>query len=63
MRLTLCLYFKQKWPGNIFTGKNRCVRKVTIKAMNELRSEIARQERVMTLLRHPYLTEVSITFT
>lgn len=62
MRLTALLFFQQKWAGNIYTGKNRYVKKVTLKAMNQLREEYARQEQVMFLLRYPYLTTVRIHF-
>lgn len=58
MRLTVLCLFKQKWPGNIFTGKNRYVPKVTHKAMEQMRTEYARQEQVMLLLRHSYLSKV-----
>lgn len=59
MRLTQLLFFKQKWPGNIYTGKKRCVKKVTFKDMVKLRDEYDRQVKVMTLLKHPYLTKVN----
>lgn len=57
MRLTALCFFKQKWAGNIYTGKYRHVRKVTHKAMEAIRVEFARQEKVMSLLRHPYLSQ------
>lgn len=62
MRLTALCFFKQKWAGNIHTGKYRYVPKVTLKAMNIVRAEYARQEKVMALLRHPYLTKVFILY-
>lgn len=62
MRLNTILLFKQKFPGNIYTGRDRFVKKVTFKAMVQLRDEFDRQERVMAHLRHPYLTQVLITF-
>lgn len=59
MRLTTLCFFKQLYKGSMFHGKKRHVKKVTFKAMEELRAEYARQEKIMTLLKHPYLSLVS----
>ena len=59
MRLTLINLFKKTVPGHIFRGKRRLVKPVSLKAMETLRNEYDRQEKIMLLLRHPYLTVVS----
>lgn len=59
MRLSFVCLFKKTVPGNIFRGKNRLVKPVTYSAMEHLRQEFDRQDKVMELLRYPYLTRVS----
>lgn len=59
MRLTLINLFKDTVPGHIFRGKRRLVKPVSRKAMETLQREYEREEKVMLLLRHPYLTVVS----
>jgi len=59
MRLTLINMFKKTVPGHIFRGKRRLVKPVSQRAMDTLTREYERQEQVMLLLRHPYLTLVS----
>ncbi|XP_016939037.1 large ribosomal subunit protein mL63 [Drosophila suzukii] len=56
MRLTLINMFKKTVPGHIFRGKRRLVKPVSQRAMDTLTREYERQEQVMLLLRHPYLT-------
>ncbi|KAH8321164.1 large ribosomal subunit protein mL63 [Drosophila bipectinata] len=56
MQLTLINFFKKTVPGHIFRGKRRLVKPVSKKAMDTLTREYERQEQVMLLLRHPYLT-------
>lgn len=60
MRLTLINLFKDTVPGHIFRGKRRLVKRVSIRAMETLKREFERQEKIMLLLRHPYLTVVCI---
>lgn len=60
MRLTLINLFKRTVPGHIFRGKDRLVKKVTKKVMNQLTLDYERTEENMLYLRHPYLTLVSI---
>lgn len=59
MHLTLINFFKKTVPGHIFRGKRRLVKPVSRRAMDTLRREYEREEQVMLLLRHPYLTVVS----
>ncbi|KAI9590346.1 ribosomal protein 63, mitochondrial [Glossina fuscipes] len=56
MHLTLINFFKKTVPGHIFRGKRRLVKPVGRRAMETLRREYEREEQVMLLLRHPYLT-------
>ncbi|EDV92070.1 ribosomal protein 63, mitochondrial [Drosophila grimshawi] len=56
MRLTLINLFKKTVPGHIFRGKRRLVKPVSKQAMDTLTREYERQEHIMFLLRHPYLT-------
>lgn len=60
MRLSLICLFKKSVNGHIFRGKDRLVKRVSQRAMDTLRKEYDRQEKNMILLRHPYLTPVSI---
>ena len=62
MRLTLINLFKKSVPGHIFRGKRRLVKPVSRKSMNTLINEYEQQESNMLLLRHPYLTLVSLKF-
>ena len=59
MRLSVMCLFKKTVNGHIFRGKDRLVRRVGKRAMENLRNEYERQEKNMLLLRHPYLTPVS----
>ncbi|XP_013116774.1 uncharacterized protein LOC106094132 [Stomoxys calcitrans] len=56
MRLTLIQLFKDTVPGHIFRGKRRLVKPVSLRAMETLRREYEREDKIMLLLRHPYLT-------
>ncbi|EDW62722.1 large ribosomal subunit protein mL63 [Drosophila virilis] len=56
MQLTLINLFKKTVPGHIFRGKRRLVKPVSKRAMDTLTREYERQEHIMFLLRHPYLT-------
>ena len=56
MRLSLINLFKNTVPGHIFRGKRRLVKPVSKKAMETLRLDFERQEKIMLYLRHPYLT-------
>lgn len=60
MRLTLVNFFKKTVPGHIFRGKKRLVTEVTRKSMNQLINDYEVQERNMLLLRHPFITHVSL---
>lgn len=60
MRLSLICLFKRSVNGHIFRGKDRLVKPVSKNAMETLVKEYERQEKNMLLLRHPYLTPVSI---
>lgn len=51
---------RQLFPGHMHRGKYRYVKPVKLKAMNLLRAELERTERVMQLLINPYLTKVSV---
>lgn len=62
MRLTLIQFFKATVPGHIFRGKRRLVKPVSLKAMDTLQREYERQEKIMLLLRHPYLSVVRTDF-
>lgn len=62
MRLTVALFFKKTVPGSLFRGKNRLVRKVKFAEMEKKRIEYERQEKIMNLLKHPYLSMVSFWF-
>lgn len=62
MRLTLINLFKDTVPGHIFRGKRRLIKPVSLKAMETLRHDYERQEKIMLLLRHPYLSVVSVVF-
>lgn len=59
MHLTLINFFKKTVPGHIFRGKRRLVKPVSRKAMESLRLEYEREDRIMLLLRHPYLSLVN----
>ncbi|XP_064546635.1 large ribosomal subunit protein mL63 [Drosophila montana] len=56
MQLTLINFFKKTVPGHIFRGKRRLVKPVSKRSMDTLTREYERQEHIMFLLRHPYLT-------
>lgn len=60
MRLSIVCLFKKSVNGHIFRGKDRLVKRVSKIAMQTLRNEYDRQEACMLLLRHPYLTPVSL---
>lgn len=62
MQLTLINFFKSTVPGHIFRGKRRFVKPVSKRAMETLTREYERQEQIMFLLRHPYLTLVRKIF-
>lgn len=62
MQLTFINFFKSTVPGHIFRGKRRLVKPVSKRAMETLTREYERQEQIMFLLRHPYLTLVSKIF-
>ncbi|KAH8386490.1 hypothetical protein KR093_000792 [Drosophila rubida] len=57
MHLTIVNFFKKTVPGHIFRGKRRLVKPVSKRAMETLTREYERQEQIMLLLRHPYLTQ------
>lgn len=59
MRLTVINFFKQKWPGSMYRGKNRFVPAVKYADIQRAKKEFARQEKIMALLMNPYLTRVS----
>lgn len=58
MRLSAVLCFKKTVNGYIFGGKHRLVQQVKYKAMEELKQDFERQDKIMKLLRYPYLTQV-----
>lgn len=62
MHLTLINFFKKTVPGHIFRGKRRLVRPVSRRAMESLRMEYEREDKIMFLLRHPYLSLVGNIF-
>lgn len=62
MQLSLACWFKKTVPGHIFRGKYRLVKPVSKRAMETTVKEYERQEKVMHLLRYPYLTCVSKIF-
>ncbi len=62
MRLSLVCWFKKSVPGHIFRGKYRLVKRVSINAMGTQVREYERQDKIMHLLRYPYLTPVSDCF-
>lgn len=54
----LCRY--KKFPnGNIYTGKHRIVKPVTIADLDRLKVKLEIEEQNMFFLRHPYLTPVN----
>lgn len=60
MRLTVALgtIKRELFKGNMFRGKYRYVKPVTLKEMTILEEEYKREERVMKLLLNPYLSMV-----
>ncbi|XP_030386623.1 ribosomal protein 63, mitochondrial [Scaptodrosophila lebanonensis] len=56
MHLTLINFFKKTVPGHIFRGMRRLIKPVSKNAMESLKREYERQDQIMLLLRHPYLT-------
>lgn len=62
MRLSLVCLFKKSVNGHIFRGKDRLVKRVSKQAMDTLRNEYDRQEKVMQLLRYPFLTPVRMIY-
>lgn len=60
MRLTTALFtIKRKlFKGDMFRGKYRYVKPVTLKDMQLLEEEYKREERIMKLLLNPYLSVV-----
>ncbi|KAJ6636243.1 hypothetical protein Bhyg_14831 [Pseudolycoriella hygida] len=56
MKLSLVCLFKKTVSGHIFRGKNRLVKPVSRAAMDKQILEYDRQEKIMRLLRYPYLT-------
>lgn len=59
MRLSLVCFFKKSVPGHIFRGKFRLVKPVGRNSVTATLREYERQDKVMHLLRYPYLTTVS----
>ncbi|XP_051162932.1 uncharacterized protein LOC127282614 [Leptopilina boulardi] len=58
MHLTLINFLNKVRPhGKLFRGKNRKVRKITFKELNDLKNDYEREEKNMLFLRHPYLTQ------
>lgn len=59
MRLTLVLSRYPKCPpnGNIWIGKNKMVRKVLPKHMDEMHKNVEREKRNMAILLQPFLTK------
>lgn len=62
MQLSLICWFKKTVPGHIFKGKYRLVKPVSKNAMETQIREYQRQDKIMHLLRYPYLTTVSQFF-
>lgn len=62
MKLSLVCWFKKTVPGHIFRGKHRLVKPVSKNAMATQILDYQRQDKVMHLLRYPYLTVVSWFF-
>lgn len=62
MRLTLINLFRHTPNGHLFRGKERLVKKVTRRGMDNLIREFEQQEENMLYLRHPYLTVVSYCY-
>jgi len=56
MQLSLVCWFKKTVPGHIFRGKYRLVKPVSKRAIETQVKEYQRQDKVMHLLRYPYLT-------
>ncbi|KAG4076315.1 hypothetical protein HA402_005758 [Bradysia odoriphaga] len=56
MQLSLVCFFKKTVPGHIFRGKFRLVKKITKGAMAAQVREYERQDKIMYMLRYPYLT-------
>ncbi|XP_037958786.1 ribosomal protein 63, mitochondrial [Teleopsis dalmanni] len=57
MQLTIINFFKKTVPGHIFRGKRRLVKPVSKRAMETLKRDYERQEKIMLILRYPYLTQ------
>lgn len=59
MRLFQALFRYRNNPnGNIYTGKHRLVKPVTISDLQKLKTQLEMEEQNMFYLRHPYLTPV-----
>lgn len=61
MQLTLALLFKRSVNGHIFRGKDRLVKRVSLRAMDTLRRQYQQEEENMALLSRPFLTLVVIS--
>lgn len=60
MRLFNSLCKRFKFPnGNIWIGKHRIVKQVTLEHLAKLRTQFEIEEKNMFYLRHAYLTPVS----
>lgn len=63
MKITSILFRRNRLPnGHIFRGKDRLVKKVEPVHLRRLEQDFAVEEQNMFYLRHPYLSEVSCTF-
>lgn len=63
MKLTSILLRRNRLPnGHIFRGKDRLVKKVEPVHLRQLEQDFAVEEQNMFYLRHPYLSEVSLSY-
>ncbi|XP_001606403.1 ribosomal protein 63, mitochondrial [Nasonia vitripennis] len=56
MRLSAILFFGKKPHGFKYRGKNRVVKEIKPKELNQLKIDYERTDQNMLYLRHPYLT-------
>lgn len=59
MRLFGALLRRKMPRGNIYSGKDRLVKPVTLKDVTDMKNKFNIEEENMFYMRHPYLTLVS----
>lgn len=59
MRLIGALLRRKMPHGDIYRGKDRIVKPVTLRDITEMKNKFDIEEANMFYMRHPYLTQVS----